>query len=263
MSSTMKYRIKVFRQYKDLILELVKRDIKLKYRRSFLGYVWSVLNPLLIMIVMTIVFSAMFNKTIENYPIYLFTGRMLFECMRNGTMGGLKSVTGNSALLKKTYIPKYVFTLAKVTSQLIETVFSLGAFVIVMFATKTPFHWQLIFLPRILIQLYIFTLGLSFLLAEMNVFFHDIEYIYHAFATAWQYLTPLFYPIERLPNVLQVCIKAFNPMYCYIWQFRDIALYGQTPGPRIVIMGWIWAFAMLAVGLWRFQKQKDRFILYI
>ncbi len=222
MSSTMKYRIKVFRQYKDLILELVKRDIKLKYRRSFLGYVWSVLNPLLIMIVMTIVFSAMFNKTIENYPIYLFTGRMLFECMRNGTMGGLKSVTGNSALLKKTYIPKYV-----------------------------------------LIQLYIFTLGLSFLLAEMNVFFHDIEYIYHAFATAWQYLTPLFYPIERLPNVLQVCIKAFNPMYCYIWQFRDIALYGQTPGPRIVIMGWIWAFAMLAVGLWRFQKQKDRFILYI
>ena len=102
MSSTMKYRIKVFRQYKDLILELVKRDIKLKYRRSFLGYVWSVLNPLLIMIVMTIVFSAMFNKTIENYPIYLFTGRMLFECMRNGTMGGLKSVTGNSALLKKT-----------------------------------------------------------------------------------------------------------------------------------------------------------------
>ena len=234
MSSTMKYRIKVFRQYKDLILELVKRDIKLKYRRSFLGYVWSVLNPLLIMIVMTIVFSAMFNKTIENYPIYLFTGRMLFECMRNG-----------------------------VTSQMIETVFSLGAFFIVMFATKTPFHWQLVFLPRILIQLYIFTLGLSFLLAEMNVFFHDIEYIYHAFATAWQYLTPLFYPIERLPNVLQVCIKAFNPMYCYIWQFRDIALYGQTPGPRIVIMGWIWAFAMLAVGLWRFQKQKDRFILYI
>ena len=165
MSSTMKYRIKVFRQYKDLILELVKRDIKLKYRRSFLGYVWSVLNPLLIMIVMTIVFSAMFNKTIENYPIYLFTGRMLFECMRNGTMGGLKSVTGNSALLKKTYIPKYVFTLAKVTSQMIETVFSLGAFFIVMFATKTPFHWQLVFLPRILIQLYIFTLGLESMLA--------------------------------------------------------------------------------------------------
>ena len=127
----MRYRIKTFRQYFSLICELVKRDIKLKYRRSFLGYLWSILNPLLIMMVLTVVFSAMFKKNIENYPIYLLTGRVLFDFMRNATTAGLKSVTNNASLLKKTYIPKYVFTVSKVTSTMVDTVLSLGAFFIV------------------------------------------------------------------------------------------------------------------------------------
>ncbi len=261
--STLKFRIRTFLKYRDLLIELIKRDIKLKYRRSILGYVWSVLNPLLIMIVMTVVFSSMFQRNIENYPIYLLTGRTLFEFMRSGTQNGLKSVQQNASLLKKTYIPKYIFTIAKVSSIFIDTVFSMGAFFIVMIATRTPFHVQLLYLPIILIQLYIFTLGLSFWLAEMNVFFRDIEYIYHAVVTAWTYLTPLFYPIERLPHVLQVLIKTVNPMYYYIAQFRDIALQGQMPGSRIVVGGWIWAFAMFAFGLFMFHKNKDKFILYL
>ena len=114
--SALRYRIKTFFKYRDLIIELVSRDLKLKYRRSFLGYLWGILNPLLIMIVMTIVFSSMFRNNIENYPVYLLTGRLMFECMRVSTTAALKSVTGNQALLKKTYIPKYIFTLAKVTS---------------------------------------------------------------------------------------------------------------------------------------------------
>lgn len=263
MGRSLNYRIRTFRKYWDLIVELIKRDIKLKYRRSLLGYVWSVLNPLLIMVVMTVVFSAMFRKNIVNYPIYLLTGRTLFEFMRSSTQNGLKSVTNNASLLKKTYIPKYVFTLAKVTSTFIDTVFSMAAFFIVVLATRSPFFWEMFYLPVILIQVYIFSLGLSFWLAELNVFFRDIEYIYHAFVTAWMYLTPLFYPIENLPNLLQVLIKGFNPMYYYISQFRDIALYGQMPGMRLVIGGWIWAALALAIGLWQFQKNKDKFILYI
>lgn len=261
--NTLKFRIRTFLQYKNLLGELVKRDIKLKYRRSFLGYVWSVLNPLLIMIVMTVVFSAMFRKNIENYPIYLLTGRTLFEFMRNGTQNGMKSVQQNAALLKKTYIPKYIFTVAKVTSIFVDTVFSMGAFFIVMIATRSPFHVEMFYLPVILIQLYIFTLGISFWLAELNVFFRDIQYIYHAVVTAWMYLTPLFYPIENLPELLQVVIKTLNPMYYYISQFRDITLHGNMPGPRIVIGGWIWAFAALIFGLLMFQKNKDKFILYL
>ena len=215
------------------------------------------------MIVLTVVFSAMFKRNIENYPIYLLTGRVLMEFMKSATQAGLKSVSGNAALLKKTFIPKYVFTLSKVSSTFIETVFSFGAFLIVMIATRSPFYWQMVFLPLILIQLYLFSLGLSFLLAQMNVFFRDMEYIYHAVCVAWTYLTPIFYPIERLPNLLQVVIRFFNPMYCYVSQFRDCALYGRIPGAGYVIGGCIWAVVMMVLGLYEFKKNQDRFILYL
>ena len=263
MINVLKGQWKVLMKYSNLVSELVKRDIKLKYRRSFFGYVWSVLNPLMIMIVLTVVFSAMFRRNIENYPIYLLTGRILMEYMRSASQAGLKSVSGNASLLKKTYIPKYVFTLSKVTSSFVNTVFSLGAFLIVMIATRSPFYWQLIFVPLIFIQVYLFTLGISFLLAQMNVFFRDIEYIYGAVCVAWTYLTPIFYPIERLPNLLQLAIKWINPMYCYVTQFRDCALYGRIPSLNLALRGWLWAAVMLVIGLYEFRKNQDRFILYL
>lgn len=261
--STLQYQIRTLIQYKDLIKELVTRDIKLKYRRSFLGYIWSVLNPLLIMIVMTVVFSAMFQRNIENYPVYLLIGRMMYDFMTTSTNGAMRSVTGNAALLKKTYIPKYIFTVSKVTSCLIDFVFSLGALLIVMVATGANFYWQIVLTPLVIVQLYIFCLGLGFLLAQFNVFFRDIQYIYKAMTTAWMYLTPIFYPLEQLPGTIQILIKLLNPMYYYVAQFRDLVLYGRLPGPRIFWGGWIWAFLMLIVGVWAFQKNKDKFILYI
>ena len=261
--STFRYRINTFFQYKDLIKELVSRDIKLKYRRSFLGYIWSVLNPLLIMIVMTVVFSAMFKRNIENYPVYLLCGRMLYEFMTTSTNGAMRSVTGNASLLKKTYIPKYIFTLSKVTSCLIDFIFSLGALFIVMLATGATFHWQILMIPLVILQIYIFCCGLGFLLAQLHVFFRDIRYIYKAVTTAWMYLTPIFYPLEQLPDIVQLLIKSVNPMYYYVAQFRDMVLYGQVPGPRIFWGGWIFAFVMLFIGVWSFKKNKDKFILYI
>ncbi len=261
--NTFRYRIRTFFQYKDLIKELVSRDIKLKYRRSFLGYIWSVLNPLLIMIVMTVVFSAMFKRNIENYPVYLLIGRMTYDFLTTSTNGAMRSVTGNAALLKKTYIPKYIFTLSKVTSCMVDFVFSLGALFIVMIATRASFHPHMLLLPVIILQLYIFCCGLGFLLAELNVFFRDIQYIYRAITTAWMYLTPIFYPMEQLPADLQTLIKVFNPMYYYVAQFRDVTLNGQMPGPRIFWGGWIIAFLMLFIGVGIFQKHKDKFILYI
>ena len=261
--STFRYRIKILFQYKDLIKELVSRDLKLKYRRSFLGYVWSILNPLLIMTVMTVVFSAMFKRNIENYPVYLLTGRTFFVFLTTSTNSAMKSVTGNAALLKKTYVPKYIFTLAKVTSSMVDMVFSLGALLIVMIVTRSPFHWQMILLPLIILQIYIFCCGLGFLLAQLNVFFRDIQYIYKAITTAWMYLTPIFYPMEQLPTGIQFFVKVFNPLYYYVAQLRDVALYGQLPGPRIFWGGWFLAFIMLIIGVWSFQRSKDKFILYI
>ena len=261
--SSLQYRIKMFRQYKDLILELVERDIKLKYRRSFLGYVWSILNPLLIMLVMTFVFSAMFRRNIENYPVYLLCGRMTYDFLSTSTNAAMRSVTGNAALMKKTYIPKYIFTVSKVSSAMVDFVFSLGALFIVMIGTGAAFHWTLILLPIVFVQLYLFCLGLGFLLAELHVFFRDIQYIYRAMLLCWMYLTPIFYPIEQLPVGVGIVIKAANPLYYYVTAIRDMVLYGRVPGMRIMVGGWIFALVMAVVGVWAFQKHKDNFILYI
>ena len=261
--NSLQFRIKMFRRYQDLIRELVARDIKLRYRRSFLGYVWSILNPLLIMTIMTIVFSAMFKKNIENFPVYLLIGRMSYDFMKSATNAAMKSVTGNAALMKKTYIPKYIFTVAKVTSSLVDFVFSLGALMIVIIVTRSGFHLTMLFLPVIFIQLYIFSMGLGFLLAALHVFFRDIQYIYNAVLTAWMYLTPIFYPIQSLPKSLQLFISYCNPLYYYVTQFRSCVLYGTMPESRLIIGGWLIALVMMVIGLLVFQRHKDRFILYI
>ncbi len=259
----LRYRIKTFFKYWDLIRELVVRDIKLKYRRSFLGYLWTILQPLLIMIVMTLVFSTILGKGIENYPVYLFSGRMLYDFLKAGTNSAMKSVTKNASLLGKVYIPKYIFTFSTVTSSMVDTILSIGALFIVMIATGAKFYWTLLLYPLVLIQIYIFVMGLGFLLAQLNVFFRDMEHIWGAVMTAWFYLTPLIYQIDRLPYRIQMVIKAANPLYYYVAQARDLIYYGNFPGPRVFWGGWIIAFVMLFIGVWAFQHSKDRFFLYI
>lgn len=256
-------RIHVFMQYKDLLKQLVKRDLKLKYRRSVLGYVWSILNPLLVMIIMSLVFSTMFSKGIDNFPVYLITGRTLFEFMTGSTNASMRAVIGNASLLKKCYVPKYIFVLAKVTSSLVDLVFSMGALIIVMVFTRARVTPYIIFTPLVLMQLFLFCCGLGFLLASLNVFFRDVQYIYKAITTAWMYLTPIFYPIERLKGNLMMFVKACNPMYYYVAQFRDMVYSGQFPGPRIFWGGWIIGIVMFIIGIWVFKKTQDKFILYI
>ncbi len=259
----LRYRLKTFYKYRDLIYELVSRDIKLKYRRSFLGYVWTILQPLLIMTVMSIVFSTILGKGIENYPVYLFSGRMLHEFMKSGTNSGMKSVTRNSSLIGKVYIPKYIFTFATVTSSMVDTILSIGALFIVMIATGAKFYWTLLLYPIVLVQIYIFVMGVGFFLAQLNVFFRDMEHIWGAVTTALFYLTPIMYDISRMSPRVQFVIKAFNPMYYYVAQARDVIYYGNIPGPRVFWGGWLIAFAALAIGVWSFQRSKDRFFLYI
>lgn len=263
MMKVWKDRINTFLKYKDLLYQLVIRDIKLKYRRSFLGYLWSVLNPLFVMIVMTVVFSTMFHNSIDNFPVYLFTGKMLFDFTSLSTKQAMQSVTGNAALIKKTYVPKYIFTLSKVTSCMVDLVFSFGALLIVIFATRAKLNWTFLLFPMVIVQIYIFCCGLGFLLAAYNVFFRDIQYIYNAIITAWMYLTPIFYPVENLPYQVQFVVKGLNPLYYYVAQFRDLICYGRLPGPRIFYGGWLLAVVMFTFGLYVFMKKQDKFILYI
>ncbi len=258
-----KERINNFFAYTDLLQLLVTRDIKLKYRRSILGYLWSILNPLFVMLVMTLVFSTMFRNNITNFPVYLFTGRMLFEFMSTSSKQAMRSINGNASLIKKTYVPKYIFTLSKVTSCMVDLVFSFGALFIVILFTRAEISWTILLSPLVILQIYIFCCGLGFFLATYTVFFRDIEYIYNAIITAWMYLTPIFYPIERLPEAVRHAIEWFNPLYYYVSQFRSMVYLGELPTAHAFIGGWILAAFMFVIGLSVFKKKQDDFILYI
>ena len=259
----LKDRVGRFWNYKDLLKHLVMKDLKLKYRRSVLGYLWSVLNPLLIMIVVSIVFSSMFNRSIENYPLYLFTGQLLYNYMNTSTHTALSAINSNAALIKKAYVPKYIFVFAKITSGFVDLILSLGALLIVMIFTGAGVSVHNLLFPLVLLQLYVFCLGLGLFLAQANVFFRDITYIYNAITTAWMYLTPIFYPVESLPDVVRWVVTHLNPLYFYVAQFRDIIYHQRLPEWGLVAAGCLASLLMLIVGIQTFVKKQDKFILYI
>ncbi len=256
-------RIKELFRYKDLLRHLVERDVKLKYRRSVLGYFWSVLDPLLSMIVMTIVFSVMFDRKIENFPVYLFTGQLIFNFMRISSSQALNSINSNGTLIKKAYVPKYIFTISKIITCLIDLLFTLIALVIIMLVTGTGFSWCNLLFPFVLMQLFVFCLGLGLFLAQANVFFKDVQYIYNVVIVMWMYLTPIFYPVDGLPSAVRFGVTHFNPLYYYVKQFRDLIYSGVLPPREYILGGCLIALLMLLFGVRTFMKKQDRFILYI
>ncbi|WGE59072.1 ABC transporter permease [Actinobacillus equuli] len=256
-------KLQRFYAFDELLKQLVFRDIKLKYRRSYLGYLWSILNPLMLMIVQIIVFSNVFKFDTPNFPLYLISGQIIFNFMVEATNNAVWSIRGNASLIKKTYVPKYIFTISKVGSSLVNLVFSLGALLLVMIVTNAEFSLNLLFFPVILLQLFTFVLGISLFLAASTVFFRDIQYLWGVFISMWMYLTPLFYPVSIIPEKYQSIYKGINPMYWYIEQFRDIVLYAKFPSLLAISIGTITALLALIIGAWYFNKRQDEFILYI
>lgn len=254
---------KNLKSFDELLKQLIIRDVKLKYRRSYLGYLWSILNPLMLMMVLVVVFSNLFRFDIPNFPLYLISGQVIFSFMVEATNMSVGSITGNASLLKKTYVPKYIFTISKVGSSLVNLIFSLGALLLVMLFTSAEFSWNLLFFPFIILQLLVFCLGISLFLAAATVFFRDIQYLWGVFVSMWMYLTPIFYPVSIISEEYQPLYKGANPMYWYIEQFRDIVLYAQFPQISSILMGSFLAIIVLVLGAIYFNKKQDEFILYI
>ncbi len=190
--------IQGFMKYKNLLYELVTRDIKVRYRRSVLGILWTILNPILMMIVMTIVFSTLFRFEIEHFPIYFFCGNIIFSFMVTATSDALQSILGGASLIKKVYIPKYIFPVSKVLSSGVNLFFSYIAMLLVMIATGVEFHLTMLLTPIVVFYVMLFSIGLGLILAAMMVFFRDIAHLYGVFTMAWMYLTPIFYPVSLL-----------------------------------------------------------------
>jgi ABC-2 type transport system permease protein len=262
MLKSIKVRINVFFQYKDLLYNLVSRDIKVRYRKSFLGMLWTVLNPLLMMIVMTIVFSTLFKSTIDNFPVYFLAGNLIFTLNSEITNNCTYAIIGNASLLKKVYIPKYLFPLSKAGSALVNLMFSLIAMFLVMIILRVPFLPTLLLLPIPIAYAFIFSLGLGLLLSAVTVYFRDIAYFYSVLLLAWNYFTPVFYPIEILPDFARKLMQ-LNPLYHYIDYMRNLILHGVVPGITENFVCLLMSVMMLVIGVCVFYRKQDNFILYI
>ena len=250
-------------KYIELLKQLVLKDIKLKYRRSYLGYIWSILNPLLMMIVLTVVFSNLFKFDIPNFSAYLLTGQLIFGFVSEATSSSVTAIVHNASLIKKTYVPKYIFVLSKITSSLVNMLFAMIALILVMIFTQVEITLNVLWVPIIFLELYIFSLGLGLILSASTVFFRDIQYLWGVFTSIWMYLTPIIYPVSIISQEYRWWYDNLNPMVNYVEQFRDVILNSQSLSIESLSQGFIISIILLLVGIWFFNRKENEFILYI
>jgi ABC-2 type transport system permease protein len=250
-----------FLRYRFLMSELVVREIKIKYKRSVLGIVWSVLNPLLMMLVLSAVFAQLFRFDIPNFLVYYLTGSVIYGFTQEATSGALNSVFGNAGLINKVYIPKYIFPFAKTTSAFVNFFFALIALAFVAAFTGVKLSFALLLAVPLFILLFLFVLGLSLIFATYTVFFRDLVHFHGIFMLMWMYITPIFYPDsilqEKAPWLL-----SYNPLYCFIKYFRVIVLDGAFPDSALGLTCLWVSLASFLVGLLVFKRNQDRFALF-
>lgn len=235
-----------FAEKKFLLKQLVKRDLTSKYKDSVLGIAWSFLNPLLIMIVFTAIFSMLFGRSIDNYPVYFLSGRIVFDFYKSATQGAMKSIKGNSSLLKKIYVPKYMFTISKVCYEFINFLISFIILFGVMLVTGASFHITALFAIVPLFLLIILIFGVGLILAVCNTYFTDVEHLYSVFALILMYASALFYPMEIVPVTVQK-IFTLNPIYCAIVCFRECVVYGIIPD--FYNLAYLGVFGLMTLGI--------------
>ncbi len=266
-------------KYSMLLGELVKRDIKVKYKGSVLGIIWSVLNPLLMMLVMSVVFSLVFRFNIPHYIVYLITGQVFFSFMVESTTLSMHSILGNGALLRKIYVPKYIFPISKVLSALVNLGFNMVSVLVITAISGVVYSWSLLLIPVAALYILIFSMGLGLVLSTIVVFFRDIQHIYGVFTLAWTYFTPIFYELKHIPEKYQAIFQ-LNPMYHFINYFRSIVLHQQSlidymkdpthsvtvyqlPGIQENALCLGIAVLMLLIGLLVFRWKQYKFLNYV
>ena len=258
----MKKYVDNFMQYQFLLSELVKKGIKLKYRRSYLGMIWSLLEPLLTMIVLTIVFGTLYGNTDKTFPVYILTGRLLYSFFSQATKAALKSIRQNSAMIKKVYVPKYLYPLSSVLFNYVIFLISLIvlAVVSVVLGVKPTTHlWQsLVALVLILFISY----GCGMILATIGVFFRDMEYLWSVALMLVMYTCAIFYYPSKLLKSGWAWILKYNPLYCVIDIFRS-GVFGKPMNIDYLIYTVAFAVLSMLIGLICFKKKQDDFILYI
>ena len=268
-----------FMKYRFLLSELVHKEIKLQYRDSFLGMIWTFLQPLLTMIVLSLVFNKLFGRDsskVVNYPVYLLCGRLLFEFYTSSTKRAMRSIRGHAGIIKKVYVPKYIYPLSSVISTFITFLISLTVLVVVILffniANINPIHvtWRVVFAIVPILILFVFSLGVGMILATLSVFFKDIENIYDVGCLLLFYITPIVYTVDTLgfgAGSIQLKLIKLNPLYGILDMFRACVIWGDSFvhhwTPHIMIYCSVAAVFCLVLGFALFYKFQDKFILHI
>ena len=259
-----KAQFNTLHHFRHLLKMMIKREFVIRYRRNVLGILWSVLNPILTMLVFTMVFSMIFRFHIPDvpFPVYLLSGQLIYIFFSESTNLAMGSITGNAATIKKFYLPKYIFPVTKVISSLVNLGFSFVAFLVVVLVTGASFNATLLLVFIPFIYIFVFSLGVGMILSSLSVFFRDLTYLYGIGITLLMFLTPIFYPVEILPPRVFHLIH-LNPLFHYVSYFRDVAVYGTIPGLWANIVCIAFALAAFCGGLYTMVSQQDKYILYL
>lgn len=258
----MKERVSNFFRYRFLLEELVKKGIRLKYRRSYLGILWSLLEPLLTTCVLTIVFGTLFGNKDHAFPVYILSGRLLYTFFSQGTTGALKSIRANASMIKKVYVPKYLYPLSSLLFNYIIFMISLVILLILSLVFGVfPTVYILNAVPCLLLLL-ILSFGVGMILATIGVFFRDMEYLWNVLLMLVMYTCAIFYYPEKLLNSGFSWILKGNPLYCIIFNFRN-AIFGNPMHMKMFVYALGVSILSVIIGLYVFYKKQDKFILQI
>ena len=243
-------------QYAFVIRQLTSREIKRKYARSYLGIVWSVLNPLLSMAVLSLIFSQLFRRSIENYPVYYLTGYILWQMFTGATTAAMTTLVVIKPLLLKVKFPMDLFVLTRVYTALINLGYSLAAYVVMLAVFRIAPKWTMLLSPVIILLLFLFSLGISYMLAAAYVFFGDVKHLYTVALTLWMYCSAIFYPVEQLQGFIRVVIQN-NPLYVYIHCMRGAVMTGELPGGTEWLQMVLWGAGACLLGVMVFRKNRN------
>ncbi|WP_194843461.1 ABC transporter permease [Paenibacillus sp. B01] len=248
--------------YRELLSELVKRDLKIKYRRSVLGVLWSILNPLLFMLITTMIFSTMFKNQIQNFPIYFLTGQIMYAFFAESTSMAQMGVLGNGSLIKKVYTPKYIFPLSKIIFSLVNTCYSLLAILIIFIIMGYSITLTALFFFIPILLLFIFSTGVGLFLSCMTVFYRDLLHIYSIILSLLSFFSATFYPIEIIPYPYRTFVE-YNPVYVYIHYLRSLLIEGQFPDLTQNILAVAYSMVSLIIGFYIFNKNENKIVLHL
>ncbi|MBI5839216.1 MAG: ABC transporter permease [Chloroflexi bacterium] len=243
-------------RYKDLILHLVKRDVTSRYKRSILGVAWTMLNPLGMMIILTVIFSQLFGA-VEGYAAYILSGLVMWNFFAQSTVSGINSVVWGGDLFRKIYFPRSIFAISAIGTGIVNLLISMVPFIAVsIFIGKLPtINFILVVIPILLLSM--FTLGLTLIIASLGVRFPDIVEMYNnILLTAWMYLTPIIYPMDVLPAWVASLMK-FNPMFHLLKLFRDPIYYGEPLYPQLLGICTFISVVTLVLGWIIFSRMTD------